>query len=266
MCELFAVSSRDPIGMCCSLVEFDTHGGGSAPHGDGWGLARYIDRDILLLKEAQPAARSELARWVRDHPISSRIAIGHVRRATQGGLSLMNSQPFARELGGAWHVFAHNGHLQRAALERMQPATGASPVGETDSELAFCALLGMLAPLWTGRMPAIERRRAAVDSFARQMRELGPANFIYADSDAVFAHGHRRMHGPGDLRPPGLWMLELPEGVASACDAMAGLHSDASALPAPAVILASVPLSRDGRWRALDEGELVVVRHGAVVR
>lgn len=83
MCELFAVSSARPIEMCCSLAEFDAHGGDTAPHGDGWGLARYIDRDVLLVKEAQPAARSALARWVREHPMASPLAIGHVRKATR---------------------------------------------------------------------------------------------------------------------------------------------------------------------------------------
>jgi glutamine amidotransferase len=264
MCELFAVSSSRPIEMCCSLAEFDAHGGGTAPHGDGWGLARYIDRDILLLKEAQPAAFSALARWVREHPMSSRLALGHVRKATQGAAVFMNCQPFARELGGAWHVFAHNGHLDRAGLEQVAPGSVAMPVGETDSEQAFCALLGSIARIGRKGPPSLEARAQAVASFARRMRELGPANFLYADGDALFAHGHRRMHGREGIRPPGLWMLELPEGVANACGNMAGFHSDANDAPGPAVILASVPLSPDRRWRPLEEGELVVVRNGAL--
>lgn len=176
----------------------------------------------------------------------------------------MNCQPFVRELGGASHVFAHNGNLDRAALAQIAPAAGAMPIGDTDSEQAFCVLLGTLAQMWRQGPPPLEARTQAIGSFARRMRELGPANFLYADGDALFAHGHRRMHGSEGIRPPGLWMLELPEGVANACGNMAGFHSDANDKAAAAVIFASVPLSPDGRWRPLEEGELVVARNGAV--
>lgn len=264
MCELFAFSSREPAGLCCSLAEFDRHGGESAPHGDGWGLARYIDRDVLLFKEALPAAQSALAREVREQPLASRIMISHVRRATQGAHTFMNCQPFVRELGGAAHVFAHNGNLGVAALRAGLPAGGAQPVGDTDSEVAFCVLLGELRAAWLQGRPSLATRVGIVSAFAARMRELGPANFIYSDGDALFAHGHRRMQGAEGVRPPGLWALELGEGIARACGRLAGISIDAQSPQSPAVLFASVPLSDDTRWRALGEGEVVAVRDGAV--
>ena len=36
---------------------------------------------------------------------------------------------------------------------------------------------------------------------------LGPANFIYADGDVLFAHAHRRMQADGTIAAPGLWRL-----------------------------------------------------------
>ena len=71
-----------------------------------------------LVKEARPAHGSELARWVREHPMGSRLLIGHVRKATQGAHVYMNSQPFMRERGGRMHVFAHNGLLGYPDLRR----------------------------------------------------------------------------------------------------------------------------------------------------
>lgn len=268
MCELFAVSSQQPVGLCCSLDEFDRHGGGTAPHGDGWGLARYADRDVLLVKEARSAHGSELARWVREHPMDSRLIIGHVRRATQGALTFMNCQPFVREQRGVMQVFAHNGNLDAAVLQAQLAANGPLPVGDTDSEHAFCLLLQELAAAAAAGDGPSAARTARVADFARRMRALGPANFLFADGEQLFAHGHRRTQRDGRVQPPGLWMLVLDEGVANACERFVrvGPVGAAVALPAaPATIFASVPLSDDPRWRPLAEGELVVVRDGVVV-
>jgi glutamine amidotransferase len=41
LCELFALSSRLPATVSLSLKTLAEHGGGSAPHADGWGIAYY---------------------------------------------------------------------------------------------------------------------------------------------------------------------------------------------------------------------------------
>ena len=47
-----------------------------------------------------------------------------------------------------------------------------------------------------------------IDSdFAADLRKLGPANFFYADSDVLFAHGHRCVQpANGRIGSPGLWL------------------------------------------------------------
>ncbi len=107
MCELFGMSTRRPGTVTLSLEEFSRHGGLSGPHKDGWGIAWYEDRDIRLVKEAFPAAGSACVRFVQEHPFRSPLVVSHVRRATQGQVATRNWQPFIRELGGAWHSFAH---------------------------------------------------------------------------------------------------------------------------------------------------------------
>ena len=116
MCELFAMSSRHPATVRMSLEEFSRHGGLAGPHKDGWGIAYYEDGDVRLIKEPFAASDSVCLRFVQDHPYRSSAVISHIRRATQGRRSLANTQPFARELGGRMHVFAHNGDLDGARL------------------------------------------------------------------------------------------------------------------------------------------------------
>jgi len=139
------------------------------------------------------------------------------------------------------------------------------PVGQTDSEFAFCVLMARMQRLWdAGEPPAIDARLALVAAFAEDLRRLGPANFVYADGDALYAHGHRRMQqATRKAEPPGLWMLQRH----CADDAppparAAGVAVDS--VERVALFIASVPLT-DEAWRPLQEGELLAIRHGEIV-
>jgi glutamine amidotransferase len=264
MCELFAMSSRIPATVTFSLETFARHGGLEGPHKDGWGIAHYVDGDVRLIKEAEPAADSACVRFVQDHPFASSMVVSHIRKATLGGTTLRNCQPFTRELGGRMHVFAHNGHLDENALHACLPLGQFRPVGDTDSEYAFCALLERLREDWLrSATPTLERRRALVSAFAQEARVLGPCNFLYCDGDALFIHGHRRTHGDA-IRPPGLHVLtrRCLEGEATLSTAGLALGQTGEQ---HVVIAASVPLTDERGWRALEEGELVVARGGALI-
>jgi glutamine amidotransferase len=141
---------------------------------------------VRLYKEPEPAAHSSWLRFIRQRQLASPLVLSHIRRATRGSTSLANTQPFVRELGGRMHVFAHNGRLEGIDDLGTGPRRF-NPVGETDSELAFCILLETLAPLWSGgKVPSLEERQALIARFAGGMRALGPANFLYTDGDALF--------------------------------------------------------------------------------
>jgi len=221
---------------------------------------------VRLVKEPQPAADSACVRFIQDHPFASATVLSHIRKATQGATAMKNCQPFARELGGRMHVFAHNGDLDGERLRARLPLGGFRPVGDTDSEYAFCVLLKRLrAPWLAGGIPALEERRRIVEAFVAAIRPLGPANFLYSGGDALFLHGHRRFHGDGaDARPPGLHVLCRrcaarsdrvdAEGLAIALDAEQEV-----------ILAASVPLTAEPGWRALAEGELLVAQRGRIV-
>jgi predicted glutamine amidotransferase len=268
MCELLAMQSRVPATVRLSLEELARHGGLAGPHKDGWGVGWYEDGDVRLVKEPRAASDSACLRFIQEHPFRSTTVISHIRKATQGRLTLANSQPFARELGGRMHLFAHNGDLDGARLRAALPLGAHRPVGETDSEYALCALLELLRPLWrpAAAAPAPEARLAVIARFAAELRALGPANFLYADGDAVFAHGHRRKHADG-MRPPGLHVLcRRCAGEHDGAFAAEGLRIESDAAPQEVVLLASVPLTSGEPWRALAEGEILVARGGRIER
>lgn len=265
MCELFCLSSRQPTRATVSLERFAQRGGYATHAIDGWGLALYDGHDVRLYKEPEPAADSLWLRFIEERRQPSQLLISHVRHATEGSVCLANTQPFVRELGGRAHVFAHNGQLNAIAQRLPSDPRRFTPLGETDSEVAFCILLDRLSRLWQGaKIPSLEARQAEVSRFASEMRIHGPANFLYSDSDALFAHGHRRIQSGGKVAPPGLWLLQRR----CSCDSDAIITSEETQPgepdPQELTLIASVPLS-DEDWRPFDEGEIVVVRNGKVV-
>lgn len=265
MCELFCLSSRKPTRATFSLKAFADRGGLDGRNVDGWGIAFYDGRDARLYKEPEPARDSAWLDFIQHRRISTRLLISHIRRAIHGSITLTNTQPFAREVGGRTHVFAHNGYLLGIEEKFGRSNQYFRPIGETDSERAFCLLLEAVARLWAeGNPPSLAARLAVVSEFASVLRPLGPANFLYTDGEFLFAHGHRRTQSNGAITPPGLWCLHRDCIVDTDALAPAGVSIVTDTGAQQLTLLASVPLSGEA-WRQLNEGEIVVVANGQIV-
>lgn len=262
MCELLGMSARFPTTVHLSMEELGRHGGGSGPHRDGWGIGLVHDNDATVLREPVSAYTSDWLAFLQQQNPRSRVVVAHIRRATLGPRVLRNTQPFARELGGRMHMFAHNGMVHDVARTSRFVSRRFRPIGDTDSEYAFCALLERLAPAWDDGTPSLDARLATVAAFAHDLRDLGPANFLYTDGDTVFAHGHRRMNNAGKIEPPGLHVLCRTCTTATDDVAIDGLTVEAAGDQHVALV-ASVPLSGEG-WTPLDEGEVVALRDGRI--
>ena len=261
MCELFAMSTRLPSTITLSLEEFSRHGGQTGPHKDGWGIAWYEQGDVHLLKEATSASNSRTMQYIKDNPFHSDLVLCHIRKATQGDVASRNCQPSLRELGGAWHSFAHNGNLKDLQDDPRFKTGSYQPVGETDSEYAFCALLERMQNLWhSDQRPTYAARLAVVQLFAAELRNLGPANFLYCDGEVLFAHAHQRHHADGTIRAPGLWRLARHCAEGGVFEG-SGLQVSARGAEQDVMLIASVPLSHEN-WEPLAEGTVLGVRLG----
>lgn len=265
MCELLAMSSRLPSRLTDSLHELAAHGGRTNHHADGWGAAFYDDQDVALFREGKPASNSSLLRFLeREGPCTNRV-IAHIRHATRGAIALTNTQPFVRELGGRTHVFAHNGDLSGFEKSPGLQSRRFRPVGTTDSEAAFCALLDRLFDLWSSGppTPALDARLCIISQFASELRELGPANFLYSDSDVLFVHAHRRIQPVSRrIAPPGLYLLS--RACAQLDDDDTLCHPMNTPGSQSVAIVSSVPLT-DENWRPLAEAAVVVISAGHVI-
>lgn len=265
MCELLGLSSALPSRLNLSLERLAAHGAPPTAIRDGWGVAYYEGTDVRLIKDAGPANDSDWLRFVGKHNLHSDIVVAHIRKATIGMPSYRNAQPFVRELAGRVHCFAHNGGLPGIFAIDGFHSLRFSPVGETDSEQAFCGLLQQLSAIWIkpGEIPPIDDRLEVISNFAAALRRLGPANFLYSDGDTLFAHGDRRKSSAtAKVEAPGLVFLRQecpPIGVT-----IAGNGLSVSAANQAIVLVASVPLTAEP-WEPLAEGELKAFRAGEVV-
>ncbi|MDP2450002.1 MAG: class II glutamine amidotransferase [Hydrogenophaga sp.] len=118
--------------------------------------------------------------------------------------------------------------------------------------------------LWgrTTTPPSVQGRLGVVAEFVADFRQLGPANFLYADGEVLFAHGDRRtQRASGRIAPPGLFRLSQQCSMADQ-----SLHTQGvSVVPGfqAVTLIASVPLSA-AHWQPFVEGEIVAVSAGMV--
>ena len=139
MCQLLGMNCNTPTDIVFSFSGFATR---ASEHADGFGIAFFEGKGLRHFVDHLSAEASPVADLVKRYPIQSKQVIAHIRKATQGRVALENCHPFVRELWGHYWVFAHNGNLVDYH-PRLHAAF--KPVGDTDSERAFCWLMQELA-------------------------------------------------------------------------------------------------------------------------
>jgi glutamine amidotransferase len=253
MCELLGMECNVPTDITFSFAGLSARGGRRGPHAHGWGLALFEGNVAHVFREPAPACESPLARFVREHPIKTLLAIAHVRRKTRGKVSLANTHPFVRELWGRTFVFAHNGTVKQVA---QLPLGGFRPMGQTDSEHAFCALLSALQHDFPAGPPSRHELAAAVAAHAGRIGRLGSFNMLLGDGDQLFARCATKLHH---------LIRKAPFRRATLADEDVSVDFAELAAPRDRVaVIATAPLTRDETWTAGVPDTLWVFRRGAL--
>ena len=181
------MNANTPTDLVFSFTGFSKR---AEEHKDGFGIAFFEDAGVRLFVDAQSAAVSPVAEMVRHYPIHSDNVIAHIRKATQGRIALQNTHPFQRELWGRYWAFAHNGDLKNFA----PPLHGAfRPVGDTDSEHAFCWLMQELAKAHAG-VPSIAELTTTLRELVPRIAAHGTFNFMLSNGQALWAHCSTHLH------------------------------------------------------------------------
>ena len=238
-----------------SFAGLSARGGKHGPHADGWGLALYEGPVARVFLEPAAAAHSPLATFVKQNPIKTLLAIAHVRRKTRGKVSLANTHPFTRELWGRHFVFAHNGTVKNAfdlKLGRYQP------MGKTDSEHAFCHLLGALEHEFKGKAPPPAQLAPAIAHHAARIGKGGTFNMLLGDGHQLYARCSTKLHHI---------VRQAPFKKATLADEDVSVDFAEVTTPKDRVaVIATMPLTRDETWIAGEPNTLWVFRGGKLTK
>jgi predicted glutamine amidotransferase len=250
MCQLLGMNANTPTDVMFSFTGLATR---ADEHKDGFGIAFFEGCGLRHFVDHHSARVSPLAELVKHYPIKSHNVIAHIRKATQGRVALENTHPFQRELWGRYWVFAHNGNLVD-----FDPRLHAAfkPVGQTDSERAFCWLMQELAKAHAD-VPSIEELSHTLRELMPQLNRHGSFNMLLSNGQALWAHGSTHLHYLLRAHPFGQARL-------SDEDLSVDFARHTTAQDRVAVI-ATEPLTRDEDWVAIAPGELKVFVGGALL-
>ena len=252
MCELLGMSANVPTDIVFSFTGLVERGGVTGPHSDGWGITFYDGKGCRSFRDHLPSCQSEVAKLVKNYPIKSKAVISHIRQANRGGVSLENTHPFGRELWGSNWTYAHNGQLsdyeQAITTERF------IPIGQTDSELAFCWLLEKMAQQFPTQPTD---SRLLFDFLLQQcdfLRTFGVFNMLLSNGEFVFAYCTNNL----------TWITRrAPFGKAKLIDTDVVIDFQQETTPFDVVtVIATKPLTNDEAWQKMTTGAMIMFCEG----
>lgn len=306
MCQLLGMNCAALTDFTFSFRGFALRGGATDVHSHGWGLCFYDGRGLRAFHDPDPAAESLLAEFLQTHPVKTLNMVSHIRYATRGEVKLENVHPFQREMWGISFCFAHNGDV--SCFDRSQyaredvdnssntpkmnkanrsivkiPWIGRSigveddgerpynPIGRTDSEALFCAILNALRARFD-TLPSLPVVHAAIRSLCGEIVALDDRyegntilNFLLGCGPHIqFAYSW-----PGSREGSDVWnglhylVREPPFGSAhlSDCDYTINFATRTKEDDRVAIV-ATAPLTDDEDWVEIGRGELLMFDDG----
>ena len=251
MCQLLGMNCNVPTDICFSFEGFQARGGKTDIHSDGWGIGFFEGNGSRLFLDVKPSCQSPIADLVRHYPIHSLNAIAHIRKATHGEVNLKNTHPFQRELWGSYWIFAHNGELKD-----FKPKLSGrfQPVGNTDSEMAFCYLMDSLVNRFSSSRPTLRQIYAVLFNASQEISKFGMFNYLLSDGTVFFAHCTTSLH---------YIIREAPFSKAHLIDEDVSIDFSEVTTPEDRVtVIASEPLTDNEEWTKFASNELILFKDG----
>ena len=304
-CQLMGMNCAALTDFTFSFRGFAMRGGATDVHSHGWGLCFYDGRGLRAFHDSDPAAESLLADFLQKNPVKTLNMVSHIRYATRGEVKLENVHPFQREMWGISFCFAHNGDI--SAFDRTNyantdadichapkmnkqnkscvkiPWIGQSigvedagerpynPIGKTDSEAMFCAMLNALRARFDV-LPTLPVLHSAIQSLCNEIVALDDEyegttilNFLLGCGP----HIQLAYSWPGAREGSEVWnglnylVREPPFGTAhlADCDYTINFATRTKEDDRVAVIATS-PLTDDEDWVEIKRGELILFDDG----
>jgi len=190
MCELFGACANRDVNIEFTWRGFVRRG---SRNRDGWGIGWYVKVNgksvASVIKQPIPSVESSLAMNISKIDIRSNIIISHVRYATKGDTCYINTHPFVRKIVRSFNterwdewIFAHNGGLSEEFRRRTR-LSKFKPIGDTDSEYAFCYIAESIEGIYRIRDLFLR-----LYELADEIKDFGNFNILLSNSRYLFVY------------------------------------------------------------------------------
>ena len=256
MCELLAMSANVPTDIVFSFTGLAQRGGVTGPHTDGWGITFYEGKGSRTFKDSKPSCESMVAQLIQSYPIKSEVVVSHIRQANRGAVALENTHPFTRELWGCYWTYAHNGQL--IDYQQKFVTTRFYPVGDTDSEAAFCWILDCVVKQFGDEKPTdMKAVFNYIATLAEQIRALGVFNMIITDGEYLLSFCSNNLC---------YITRKAPFGKATLIDTDVVIDFQKETTPNDVVtVIATRPLTNNEQWQILTPGQWCLFKQGLLL-
>ena len=231
-------------------------------HPLGWGIAWYPNDNQAAIVKKDPVARGTnvqmeaLADW---NNFRSTVFFCKAKGAASG-YTHHETQPFSRSFAGQDWLFMHNGDLDRARLAQMHldKSRFLEPVGKTDSELAFCYLLGKVMETEARKLSDVPNELLL--SWFESLDALGSADMCISDGITLAC-----FYGTQSARKLYYTRLAPPDHPTQfGSDSMSMSLDDPRDTYRTALVISSSGFDA-GSWLPMLPGQLLIARRGTIV-
>lgn len=254
MCELLAISATRPVGVSFSWAGFESAGDRNP---DGWGYAHLQDTSFERHRYARRLTEEDEAAPQAANVVSP-VFLGHVRRAVQGDVKRVNSQPFVGAVGRLAGIFT----VSRCRItRRFRGEVEDRCEGDTGAEILFRLL--SLRTEQAGRT-GLELAGVVEEVFdPEQLGSEASASFVLSHGRQLYAFRHKKPLWWVTRAPPHTNEVRLRDPDLPAYKASLRLEKGPGET---ATVLATVRLTDEDGWELLPAGRLTVFRDGRKVR
>ncbi|MFU2077142.1 class II glutamine amidotransferase [Avibacterium endocarditidis] len=250
MCQLLGMNCNTPTDIVFSFEGFRRRAGLTDSHSDGFGIAFFEGKGVRIFRDNQAGHSSPIADCVKQYHIKSFNVIAHIRKATQGEVTIENTHPFIREIWGENWVFAHNGNL--TSFPDMSESF-CQPIGSTDSEAAFCYMAEQLKNRFR-KKPTEEQIFQVIQEITKELAQGGTFNFILSNGEWMIAHCSTNLHYITRKAPFGTAQRIDDDGVID--------FRQHTTEKDKVTIITTFPLTKDEIWTKMEHGGFVFFKDG----
>lgn len=218
--------------------------------------------------------------------------VAHIRYATQGEVKLENVHPFSRVWKGIQMTFCHNGdcpsfkHTAESSNDGLEyvslPLLGRTtpkdvryhPVGDTDSEAVFCAILNALTVEFPDGIPTLPVLHEFLSCLCKEIIQNHPESTIFNFILGCGQYTQFAYSWPGKRPGSKVWnglfyiVRQPPFSTAKLLDEE-DAEIDFSALTTAedrVAVIATKPLTGEENWIEFKRGELLMFDRGLPYR